>query len=247
MIALDDRRVDDPAPVAGRTRTAAPSIPSRTSSGAAADEACLERGALDRRPSPSRCARLVTVASTTRPPAIQRVGSPTPPVRHGCPAAHGPAASSPAWASSFDAAAHVRAAATAATARGSTSPEPRDEVVLLEEPRVQVAAPERGVGDDRGQQVEVGGEPLQPGPVQRVGHGVDRGVAIRRMDDELRHERVVERRHGDAGRDPRVDADVVRDVERRHAAGRRQEPGGRVLRDDSDLDRVARRGGRRPA
>ena len=41
------------------------------------------------------------------------------------------------------------------------------------------------------------------------------------VDDDLRHERVVERRHVDARRDPRVDPDAVGNVERRHAAGRR--------------------------
>ena len=236
-------RVDDPAgPVAGRTtRGLAVDRERPTRRASPPVRMATERRVVDR-----DAGGAGTAAATARPRRLdgspptsqrERLAHPAGPPRDGRP----PTDPSGLGGRATGAGPSERAAAAAASdGAAATSAEPRDDRVLVEEARVEIARHERRLGQDRRQQVEVGLDALDPGPVQRVRQRVDRrrrGPAPWAID--LGQQRVVVRRDG---RRPRAMPVSTRTPSGRSnavtTAGRRQEARRRVLGHDPHLDRV---------
>ena len=84
----------------------------------------------------------------------------------------------------------------------------------------------------------IGAQPGDQRAIERVGEPVERGLARRRMRDELGDHRVVERRHFAAGFDAAIDADIGRQLQRHDRAGRRQKAVLGILGIDARFDGV---------
>ena len=113
-----------------------------------------------------------------------------------------------------------------------------DDPVLGEEVRVQVARHEGGLVEDGGEQVDVRLDALDPRCVERIDERRDGRPTIRPVGDHLGQQRVVVGRDRRPESDARVHPDPLRQVPRRHDAGRGQEPRRGVLGHDPQLHRV---------
>ncbi len=128
----------------------------------------------------------------------------------------------------------------------------RGEAVAVEERRVGVAGEERRMAQDAHEQVAVGDDAVDAGPLQRAGERPGGLVAGRRVSDHLGEQRVVVDADGGAGDHAGVEADARRrrvgelgddpgHVEGVHRAALRLPPGGGILGVEAHLDGVARR------
>src|SRR4029077_19304232 len=112
-----------------------------------------------------------------------------------------------------------------------------------EEARVDAAAGEIRVGEDRGVQSEVGGDARHVCARDGRAHRVEYAGAIGTADDDLRHERVVKGRHAGTGLDVRIDPDVrpARPGGQGHRAGTGLKVAPGILGVDAAFHRAAAR------